>query len=426
MSRLSSALKTESAKRLMLNTSMLYLLTFSGYFLGLVTLPYQARVLGPEIFGMVSFAMAFGLYFQLLIDFGFTLSATEQVAKHRHDKNKVSAILSAVTWSKVFLAGVSAIALALLCLFVEPFKQDPLLYILFFSSYVLASFVPDYIYRGMENMKAITVRTVTMRAISVLLIFVFLRDQSDYYVVPILLTLGNLAALVFVAWDMWRKGMVFSRVSFGELKGTLKQSSMFFYSRVATNIYTATNTFVLGIIYGPATHIVGYFTSADKLTSAAKYGMSPLIDSIYPHMVRERNFGLIKKVLLLFMPLIIAGSVIVGIFAYDICALLFGEEFRGAGEYLRLLIPIACLAFPSMLFGFPVLSPMGLSKYANASNIFGAAMQVVQLTILFLSGHLTVVAICIATIITESATLSFRLVVVWRYRHLMKAESGVG
>ncbi len=417
-----AVLASKKAKKLASNTLMLSILSFSGYFLALVTLPYQSRVLGPEIFGMVSFAMAFGLYFQLLIDFGFTLSATEQIAKHRDDTHRVSKIVSAVTWNKLMLACVSLIVLAVLCASLDPFKQDPLLYLLFALGYIFMALTPDYLYRGTENMKAIAVRTVIIRAASIVLIFVFLKTPSDYYVVPALLALGNAAALLYTLWDVRRKEVRFVRISFKEFKETLKQSSIFFYSRIATNIYSASNTFVLGLVYGPASHAVGYFTSADKLTSAAKFSLNPLIDSLYPHMVRNRDFQLIKKVLFLFLPIIALASAIVWFFAYDICALIFGEDFRGAGGYLRWLIPTALIAFPSMVLGYPTLSPMGLSKFANFSVMAGSVLQIIQLMILFATGMLSVVTVCIATILTEALVLGVRGVVVLKNRHLLAEE----
>ncbi len=410
---------SKKARKLVSNTLMLSVLTFSGYFLALVTLPYQSRILGPEIFGMVSFAMAFGLYFQLLIDFGFTLSATEQIAKYRHDRHRVSKIVSTVTWNKLFLAGLSLLILSVMCISIGPFNQDPLLYMFFALSYIFAALIPDYLYRGMENMKAMALRTLIIRAISIGLIFIFLREPDDYYVVPMMMMLGNIAAFGYTLWDIRRKEVCFVKVSFKEFKDTLKQSSLFFYSRIATNIYSASNTFVLGFVYGPASHAVGYFTSADKLTSAAKFSLSPLIDSLYPHMVRNKDFQLIKKALFLFVPVIALASAIVWFFAHDICALIFGEDFRGAGEYLRWLIPIALIAFPSMVLGYPTLSPMGLSKFANFSVMAGSVLQIVQLVVLFATGMLSVVTVCIATILTEALVLGVRGVVVLKNRHLL-------
>ena len=59
---------------------MLYALTFSTYALNLIVVPYQTRVLGPDKYGLIGIAAAIVVYVQLVIDFGFLLSATEDVS----------------------------------------------------------------------------------------------------------------------------------------------------------------------------------------------------------------------------------------------------------------------------------------------------------------------------------------------------------
>lgn len=80
-----------------------------------MAVPYESRVLSPVNYGKLGVAAAIMVYFQLVIDFGFLLSATEEVSRRRDDKEAVSKILTAVTISKLFLAGISAVVLLILC-----------------------------------------------------------------------------------------------------------------------------------------------------------------------------------------------------------------------------------------------------------------------------------------------------------------------
>ena len=76
--------KLANSKQVLLqNTFMLYLLTFSNYFLSLVVVPYETRILGPTVYGTLGAATAIMVYFQLVIDFGFLLSGTQEVARSR-------------------------------------------------------------------------------------------------------------------------------------------------------------------------------------------------------------------------------------------------------------------------------------------------------------------------------------------------------
>lgn len=403
------------------NTIMLYILTFSNYFFNFITVPYQTRVLGAVRYGNLGFATAMMVYFQLILDFGFLLSATEDVANNRNDKRKLGNILSSVTICKFMLMVLSFTALVIMCFNIERFRSDPWLFILYFISVAINSLLPDFLYRGLEDMRTITIRSVLIKMFFTVMVFVFLKRPEQYHIVPVLNIIGNTGAVLGVYIHMTRKLEIsFGKVSLNDVWGMFKRSSMFFYSRIASTVYSATNTFILGFIYGAASPVVGYFTAADKLITTGKQGITPITDSLYPYMVSHKDFKLAKKLLIIGMPVLTVGCIVVAIFAEPICAIFFGNEFRDAGQYLRLLAPVVWCAFPGMLFGFPILSSMGLAKYANISNIFGAVIQIIQLVILFAVGSLSAATICVVTCITEILTVGFRVSVVIKYRKILK------
>lgn len=396
-------------KTLINNTLMLYILTFSNYFFGFITIPYQTRILGPEYFGKLGFATAVSIYFQLILDFGFILSATADVAKHKDSREHLSRIMTSVTISKLFLAIVSFLLLIISCLFVPQLRNDIWLYILFFIYVVINSMLPDYLYRGLEKMKIITYRTVAVKLFFTVMIFIFLQERSQYYLVPILNIIGSGGAVFVVYYHVIKKlGIRFTKIDFIYIFETLKRSSFYFFSRIATSIYDATNTFILGFIY-PSGNVVGYFTSANKLIATARGGFAPIADSLYPYMIKHKNYKLLNKILVICLPLIVVGCLIIGIFAETICVMLFGEEFRDATPILRLLLPLIILALPNYLLGFPTLSPLGLAKYANISTIFGALIQIIGLICMYFVGMLNVYNICILTCITEFCVLAMRM-----------------
>lgn len=58
------------------------LLHFQGLniILPLLTMPYLFRVLGVEKFGLIAFSYALITFFNVIVDYGFTLSGTREVA----------------------------------------------------------------------------------------------------------------------------------------------------------------------------------------------------------------------------------------------------------------------------------------------------------------------------------------------------------
>lgn len=410
-------------KNLVKNTVMLYILTFSSYFFNLITVPYQTRVLGPEIYGNIGFAIAFVSYFRLLFDFGFILSATETVSKNRENKIELGKTISAVNAVKTFFILASTLLLIILLLSVDRFHSDPLLYILFFIYISIDAFLPDFLYRGLENMKIITYRSVIIRLFFTLLIFVFLKEPSQYYVIPILYILGSIFAVASVYLHIHFKLKIKHRkVEKKYIFKTFKKSGLFFLSRIATTLYGSTNTVVLGFIY-PTGPTVGLYTSANKITTTAQSAMSPISDSVYPYMVKNKDFKLIKKVLLIFEPIVLIGCIGIGIFAEPICTIFFGNEYAGAAPILRIMLVTIAVTLPNYILGFPTMTPLGISKYANYSVMIAAGWQVLSLLFLFMIGSLNLYSICAATAITECFVLILRISFIKKRNKLLRKTS---
>ena len=406
--------------RLAKNTVMLFVLTFSNYLFNFITIPYQTRILGPEIYGNIGFATSVMSYFQLILDFGFLLSATEDIAKERDDTARVNAIFTAVMWCKVFLVAISVVILSVVCATVNRFQSDVPLFFLYFAAYAVYAFLPDFLYRGIENMQAITVRSVLIKFFCTCMIFIFLRDASQYYVIPILTGIGNIGAVIGVYFHLRKLGYGFVRVKPAEVIRSMKRSAFFFLSRISAAVFTATNTFVLGMVYGSDSAIVGLYSTSEKGISIAKQAVTPVADSLYPYMIKHRNFKLVKKLLLIGMPVFFVGCGTVMIFANPLCSFVFGSEYYDAGNYLRLLAPVVFFSYPGMLFGFPVLSPIGLAKKANTSTIYGAILQVAMLAGLYFTVGITPERICVATCVTECFICLYRVITVWRHRDLLR------
>ncbi|MBC2316546.1 oligosaccharide flippase family protein [Listeria booriae] len=411
-------MKDQNKKRLLHNTFFLYCLTFSGYFFSLITVPYQTRVLGPEFYGKVGFALAMMAYFRLIIDFGFILSATADIAKHRDNKQEMAKIYTAVMYAKALLTAISFVILLAVCYFVPTLRQDMFLYVLAFSSVAVSAFLPDFLYRGLETMKRITIRTVTIQAFFVLMIFLFLKTPQQYYFVPLFTLIGNAVALIFAQMHVSRKlNIKFVRLEKGYLWKTVRTSSPFFFSRIATTVYQATNTLFLGLIYSPGSAMVGMYVASDRLVGTANSAFSPIADSLYPYMIKNRDFRLLKKIILIIMPPVIIGCIVLGIFAKPFMALFLGPDFYDAGAILQLLLPIIAITPLVYMLGFPTLSPMGLAKHANNSTIVSAVVQIIGVSTLFITGSFTVYTLCFVTVISQFTVLIYRAIVVWKNRH---------
>lgn len=406
--------------KLLQNTVFLYLMIFSNQLINLLTIPYQTRVFGPVIYGKISVAVSLMAYVQLVMDFGFLLSATEKIAVNRENIEYKSKLFTAVTVAKLLLGAFVGIVLYTVCTMIPQLRVDRNLYLVYFLAFSVNALVPDFIYRGQEEMRAITIRTFLIRLFFASFMLIFVKEHSHYLRLPLLLFLGNILAVAFSFFHVRKRygirfvipdGVFFRRV--------LIDSVPFFISRIASTFYQALIGIVLGVRF-VGQSVVGYYGSADKLLGLVKSVSSPVADSLYPHMLRRRDYGLIRKLLVFTTPVILLCAVVGFWQAEWFCVVLFGEEYRQAANVLRCMIPSMMVIFPTYILCFPTLNPIGLSKYANLSNVIGCVVMVVLLAILYIIGRVNVYSLCIAGSASEVSVFIFRLSVAWMNRDKMK------
>jgi PST family polysaccharide transporter len=279
------------------------------------------RVLGIEKFGLIAFALATVAYFEILTDYGFDLSATRQISIHRNDHNRITAIFSSVLSIKALLSIVSFILLSILIFSFSKFSDFILVYYFTFGRVIGKSIFPVWFFQGMERMKITTYLNIMAKAIFTAAIFIFVKEESDFLLVPIFNSLGFVAAgIVALIQIRVTFGVRFQFQSSGELIEQLKDGWHIFLSRIYVNIYTTTNTFLLGVMTNNV--IVGYYSIAAKIIEAVDSLFIPANNALYPYMSKlyhdskEKFYNLVRK----------ANIVYLGIsIVFVIGALLFGR-----------------------------------------------------------------------------------------------------
>lgn len=406
------------------NTIMLFIMQFTTLVLGFLTTSLQSRVLGADNAGILSFALLVMSFFQLFLDFGFIQSATGKIAAKHDDKPFVSKVFTTVTVIKFLFICISAIALFILLRIMKTTGLEYITYWICLLSVATNSMMCEYLYKGLERMSAITYRTVAIKIFSVAMVFVFMKQPHQYYMVPLFTSIGNIVALAFIYWHLFTKmGVHFVRITVKDVFSEIKSSAFFFFSRIATTAYSQLNGIILGNVNGKSASF--YYRSADTVLNAARTGIvSPVSDSLYPHMMRTKQFSLIKKTLKFGLPILIAGCAGVFALAPTLCTLWLKDPVSGreTALILRCLMPTVVLALPNYLLGFPTLGAMGLSKYVNQSTVFGTIFHLSLLCVMAISGGLSTVTLCILSCITETMILTYRIIAISRNRHLLKPD----
>ena len=186
-------MKDRNLRTLAANFTSLSVLQTLGYLLPVLVFPYLSRVLGPGKFGAVAFAHSLMVYFQSITDYGFKLTATRDIAAHRHDSAKINEIFSSVMYIRLALTALAALAVFLLVSFVPRFRADALLYYFSFGFVLGNVLLPVWYLQGVENMKYITMLAVGAGITFTALIFIFVSREAHYVYVPLYNAIGWIA-----------------------------------------------------------------------------------------------------------------------------------------------------------------------------------------------------------------------------------------
>jgi len=374
-------------KRLLENFAFLSLLQGVNYVLPLTILPYLVRTLGPEEFGLISFAQVFTQYFNILTDYGFNLSATREISIHRENKDKISEIFSSVIIIKFALLILSFVIMSVVVFSFERFKRNWLVYYLTFGTVVGQVLLPVWFFQGMEKMRYITFLNITAKLIFTVSIFAFVHRASDYLYVPLINSLSSCIVGVLSLRIVFKNfGLSFKIPKMIAIKHQLTEGWYTFISSIAISLYTISNTFILGLLTNDT--IVGYYSAAEKIVRAVQGFLNPISQTIYPYiskLVKEsekKGIQFIQKVTFLIGSVSFILSVGIFISASLIVKFLLGDQYTRSIVVLKILSFLPFIIALSNVFGIQTMLNFN-HKEAFSKILISASVINILLSLIF-------------------------------------------
>ena len=362
-------LKQKEKKQIFSNFVSLSVLNAISFLFPLITVPYLTRVLEPERFGIVSFALVIMQYFIILTNFGFAFSATQQISINRENIKKVSEIFSAVICVKFLFTILCAIILLVLCSTIEQFRIDKAIFIASFGIVIGDVLLPLWLFQGMEKMKFITIVNFASKLLFTLLIFVFVKNQEDYLLVPLFTTAGYLLAGIisfFIAFHTFKLKVVMPDLK--TIKEQINASWAIFVSTLSINLYRNANTLLLGLLTGNYA-IVGLYSSAEKIIKGLQSIVSPVSDALFPYLSRKlsgnddkSNINYIIRLGKYYFIALLPISLILMIFAKPIAIFVLGNKFVAAATDTRIMSFVILFGGMNYFLGILGLTNMGYKK----------------------------------------------------------------
>ena len=365
-----------------------------GYLIPLLTLPYIVRVVGIEGYGKITFALAVVAYFVILTDYGFTLTATRDIAMAAENRVERARIFSAVLTIKALLLLASCALLVGVLLLVPALRAEATLFLAAFGIVLGNVLMPVWFFQGIQRMGYITVIQFLGQCIYLALLLLLVRGPEDYVFVAASQSVGLCSAgILGLVAVRYRFGFSFAFPAMRDIRAHFANGVDVFFSRVFLNIYTTSNIVILGLLATPV--VVGQYAVADKILSVFMVVPNAANQALYPHLARafsEKGANGLRETLVRpALAMVLGGS------ALFVAAIVFREPIiqlvtGGLDPQIKFLLSILAVGL--------VASPLG-AFYTNALVTIGETR--LMRNILFLTGVVSVI-LAVPTIMLYGAS----------------------
>jgi polysaccharide transporter, PST family len=268
-------------RKLWENLISLYGVQLLTYVVPLVTLPFLARVLGPIRWGELAFAESYAIYISLIIEYGFTLSASRQIAQDPENTSIRSRQLAGVVGAQIVLAVLSLLGTAALSVNHSILGAYRGLLAWAYLLAVARACTPIWYFQGLQRMRFVALMNVTANLLATGAIFLFVRSPDDTWMPLVFRAAAALLALIAGFIVAYRE-TPFQRPNISLSKRTLREGASLFMFNGAVSLYSSANVLLMGLLAPPSS--VALFAGAEKIAKASIGIMNPITQTFYPRI----------------------------------------------------------------------------------------------------------------------------------------------
>ena len=374
--------------------------------LPLITTPYTSRVLGPENIGIYGYTYSILSYFILFGALGVSLYGQREIAYAQEDATKRKKVF----WEIVLCRLVTMIiAITIYGIF---FMRTGV-YKVYYRIWVLELFATaldiSWFFQGIEDFKKTVTRNVLVRLVSVTLIFVLVKNESDLIKYITIYSIADFVGNVSL-WFYLPK--YFKGVKVGNIKifSHLPAIVLLFIPQIANQIYNLLDKTMIGKIIADKAE-VGYYEEGQKvtrvlLTLVTSLGivMIPRMASTFASGDKEKIYEYMKKsfrfVFFLAFPIMFGLISVSEIFV----PIFFGEGYEKSAILINVISPTILLTGMANVIGTQYLLPTKRQKEYTISITIGLVVNFI-LNYILIKLYNSIGA-SIATVISEIAVVA--------------------
>lgn len=355
------------------------ILTTANYIFPLLTYPYVSRVLGVNNIGVCNFIDGIINYFVLFSMMGISILGIREVATNKNNPEKLQKTFSSLLTINSITTIIGLVILTIATISIPRLAENIELMIFGGFKLLFNLFLIEWFYKGLEDFRYITIRTIFVKCLYVIAVFAFVRKSTDYpiyYLITILMVVVN--AIVNIIHS--RKFTTFSFKGI-KIKPYIKPYFTLGIYLLLTSMYTSFNVIYLGFVGGDTE--VGYYTTATKLYTILIALFTALTGVLLPRMsslIAEGKIDEFKAKIDQSVNILLSISfpaiIFMTMLAPQIIYLISGPGYEGAIVPMRIILPLFSIIGYEQILVIQTMMPLKMDKTILKNSMIGAIVGI--------------------------------------------------
>jgi PST family polysaccharide transporter len=328
--------------------------------LGLITVGYPARILGPEKYGYFSLALTITAFASILLLPGMTLWGSRNIAL---DKSSLSETLVTVNSTRFVLACFAYILLFIYAFFNVENSVAQIVILLYGLNLFSQSLLSDWVFNGIELARIPSYINLFVSVLNVFGIILLIKSPNDVVLYSLFTPTFTLISSIILFYILIKRGVNINFPSISSYIISWKSSFILGLSNSLVILLHYANNFIVDHFLGAKA--LGLFTAAFflfELISMIPMILNTIFYSTLARTVNESRFLAVKYLRSYALVNIIIGFFIASIIFAEsdsIISMLYGPEYQSSSMLLKYMSI-------GIIFNFAI------SGYTNPLVSFGA------------------------------------------------------
>ena len=404
-------------KSLKINAVANLISTIISIIFPLVTFPYIAKVLGVEKYGIYQFSNSIVSYFSYLAILGIPTYAIRTGSGLKNNNEKFNKFVNEIFSINIISTILAYYLLFTFIIFIRKFDFYRISILILSFSIIFTTLGVNWIFSINEDYIYTSIRTICIQIISIILIFLLVKNQNDllkYIIISTFALSGGNIINIFYSRKYCKLKFTFKF----NLKEHIIPLLILFVNNISIIIYVNLDITLLGIIKSDIE--VGLYSVSAKIYFTIKQIINAIIVVTIPRlsmffyqkkMIEFKN--LLKKVYAFLIAILLPSCTGLFMLSKEIILIISGKEYLATVPALKILSISLLFCGTASYYSTAILIPIKNEGKVLTSTIVAAVLNIISNLILIPN-----YGIIGAAITTMAAELLVATLLFWYCREL--------